>query len=79
MSIFRVPMSNILRGLVTSHRAVTLVAAILNSVAVDARSSVPGQLAVPCSFSSIEVDVFEIEGMDVTRDVAEERQTDIDA
>ena len=79
MSIFCIPTPIIFRGLVTSHRAVTLVAAILDAVAVDARSSVPGQLSVSCSFSSIEVDVFEIEGMNVTRYVAKERETDIDA
>ena len=71
--------SVLLRSLTTLHRAVALIAAILNAVAVDARCRVPGRLAVPCPFSSIKVDVLEIEGVDVTRYVPEEGQTNVDA
>ena len=63
----------------TLHCAVTLIATVLYSITVDSGRSMPGQLAVPCSFPSIEVDIFEIEGVDMTRYVAEQRQTDIDA
>jgi hypothetical protein len=51
---------------------------ILNSIAVDTGSVASGQLAVSRAVASIKVDVFDIEGVNVTGDVAEKGQADVD-
>jgi hypothetical protein len=50
----------------------------LHSVTVDTGCHLSSQLPVSCTFASVEVDIFNIEGVDVTRDVAEESQADVD-
>jgi hypothetical protein len=50
----------------------------LNSLGIDARRMLTGQLALSRSVSSIKVHVFDIEGVDVTGDVAKEGEADVD-
>lgn len=62
----------------TSQCTVSLMTAILNSIRVDARRGLARQLAISCTITSIEVDIFDVEGMDVAWDVAEESKADVD-
>ncbi len=50
----------------------------LNPVAVDTRCLIAGHLPVACLLLPVEVDIFDVECMDVARNVTEERQADID-
>lgn len=64
-------MSSQLHGSVAS-------AATLDAVRIDARGAIGGQGAQPGTPAAVKVDVFEVEGVDVTGDVAEEGQADVD-
>ena len=50
---------------------------ILHSVGVDARSVLSCQLSMSCALAAIEVDVFEVESVDMARDVTEKCKADI--
>jgi hypothetical protein len=52
---------------------------ILNSVAVDARSVLSSQLTMSCAVASIEIDVFNVKCVNVSGNVAEKGQADVDA
>ena len=53
-------------------------AAALDAVRVHTRCRVRSKLAESRLLASIKVDIFEVEGVNVSRDEAEERQADID-
>jgi hypothetical protein len=74
MTILKDPFIN------TSHplnRAIARSTTTLNSIAVDSRCVLAGQLAVASSFAAIEVYVFDVEGVDVAGDIPEEGEADI--
>ena len=61
------------------HRTISLVPTILNSVAVHPRCRLASQLTMSRTFASIEVDVFEVKGVDVARNVPKKGEADVDA
>jgi len=54
------------------------VATTLHVVAVNARCASSDDAALSCLFLAIVVDVLDVEGVDVTRDVPQYRQADVD-
>lgn len=60
-----------------THGAVAAAAA-LDAVAVDAGRTRCGEAALACLLPAVIVDVFEIEGVDVARDVAQNGQANVD-
>ena len=62
---------------VMHNRAVALPTS-LDIVRIHPRSRASGESAFPCLLPSIVVDIFDVEGMDVPRNIAEDRQDDVD-
>jgi len=50
----------------------------LDSVGVNAWSTLGGELAQSAPFAAIEVDVFDIEGVDMAWEISENSETDVD-
>ena len=50
---------------------------VLYSVGVDAGRMLSCQLSMTCALAAIKIDVFEVEGVDMTRDITEKRKADI--
>jgi len=60
------------------HRAMPSPTTALDSVRIYARCPSGCELAQSTLLASIEIDVFDVEGVDVTRNVAEDGETDVD-
>lgn len=63
---------------VLSQGPITLVTTALHTIRVDARRHLPGQLTMASPVAAVKVDILDVEGMDVARDVTEQRQCDVD-
>jgi hypothetical protein len=50
----------------------------LHTIRVYARRSLAGQLAMSGTITAVKVDIFDVEGVDVARDISEQRQCDVD-
>ena len=61
-----------------SNRAVALMSTTLYSVRVHARCIRASQLPGSGSLAPIEVDIFNVESVNVSREVAKDRETDVD-
>jgi hypothetical protein len=55
-----------------------MMATVLDSVGINARSMFASQLAMASSLSSIKVDVFDVECVNVARNITQQRQADVD-
>ena len=64
--------------LVPSDCAISIRAATLDSVGIDAGRIVGCELAQSTLLATVEVDVFEVEGVDVTWDISKDGETDVD-
>lgn len=60
------------------HCPVSLESTVLHPIRIDGRCRAAGELSMPRSVSSVEVHVFDIEGVDVAGEITQERETDVD-
>lgn len=60
------------------HNGAIATTASLDVVAVDAGGGTRGEATLPCLLATVVVDVLDVEGVKMTRDVPQQRQTNVD-